>query len=201
MNHAELAELVRVPTTWDQIPGYLDYEALYQRIVADAPPGSLLVEVGSYLGRSVCLLGTLAHEARKGLRVVAVDRCTGSSSDSAGVGLTAALGGSYAGLLARNIAACGLVGVVTLIVADSADAAELVPDGAAWFVFLDADHTRAGLTRDIAAWRSKVKRGGILAGHDYRHDEFEGVAEAVAEAFGPGDHADPDSPSCWSMPL
>jgi hypothetical protein len=49
---------------------------------------------------------------------------------------------------------------------DSATAAAEVEDGSLDFVFIDADHTEAGVRRDIAAWRPKVRAGGMVLGHD-----------------------------------
>ena len=63
------------------------------------------------------------------------------------------------------------------------DAAEYVPDGSLDFVFIDADHSYEAVAADIDAWRSKVKPGGILSGHDYGHIRFPGVARAVDERF------------------
>lgn len=50
------------------------------------------------------------------------------------------------------------------------------------FVFLDADHHYESIRKDIDAWLPKVKRGGIIAGHDFS-PEFEGVIRAVIETF------------------
>ena len=66
---------------------------------------------------------------------------------------------------------------------DSVAAADKVADGSLDFVFIDAEHTYEGVKRDIAAWRSKVKPGGILCGHDYGHPRFPGVKPAVDEQF------------------
>lgn len=41
------------------------------------------------------------------------------------------------------------------------------------FVFLDGDHSYAGVVADIDAWRDKVKPGGLLCGHDYYADGCE----------------------------
>jgi hypothetical protein len=38
------------------------------------------------------------------------------------------------------------------------------------WVYIDADHRYESVVADIAAWWPKVKRGGILAGHDYVFD-------------------------------
>lgn len=66
---------------------------------------------------------------------------------------------------------------------DSVEAAGHVEDGSLDFVFIDAEHTYEGVTRDIQAWRPKVRRGGILCGHDYGHPRFPGVKLAVDAQF------------------
>jgi predicted O-methyltransferase YrrM len=48
-------------------------------------------------------------------------------------------------------------------------------------VFIDADHSYNGCRGDILAYRSKVKTGGILAGHDI---DYPGVNRAVNELVG-----------------
>lgn len=45
-------------------------------------------------------------------------------------------------------------------------------------VFIDADHSYNGCRNDILLYRSKVKSGGILSGHDI---DFPGVNKAVNE--------------------
>jgi SAM-dependent methyltransferase len=62
------------------------------------------------------------------------------------------------------------------------DAATLVPDGWADFVFVDASHSYEAVKDDIAQWERKVKRGGWFGGHDY-HVRFPGVIRAVNEVF------------------
>lgn len=62
------------------------------------------------------------------------------------------------------------------------EAAGLVLDGWADFVFVDAGHSYAAVKADIAAWEPKVRAGGWFGGHDY-HPKFPGVIRAVDEAF------------------
>lgn len=50
-------------------------------------------------------------------------------------------------------------------------------------VFIDADHSYAAVSRDIDAWLPKVRKGGIIAGHDYKVWPGFGVIEAVTERF------------------
>ena len=50
---------------------------------------------------------------------------------------------------------------------DSVKASEAFSDGSLDFVFIDADHSYEGVSRDIEAWYPKVKAEGLLCGHDY----------------------------------
>lgn len=51
------------------------------------------------------------------------------------------------------------------------------------FVYIDAEHSYEGVLKDIAVWFKKVRTGGIISGHDYRHPDFPGVSKAVDEYF------------------
>ena len=64
------------------------------------------------------------------------------------------------------------------------DAARFFEDGSCDFVFIDADHRYEAVNADIHAWFSKVRKGGMIIGHDYNPQEFPGVVQAVNEWFG-----------------
>ena len=68
---------------------------------------------------------------------------------------------------------------------DSGMSVDLFEDNSLDFVFIDASHEYEDVKNDILAWLPKVKRGGILAGHDYyvNQDWFSGVKKAVNEIF------------------
>jgi len=56
---------------------------------------------------------------------------------------------------------------VDIIVNFSVEAAKQFKDDYFDFVYIDADHTYKGVTADLEAWYPKVRKGGMLAGHDY----------------------------------
>lgn len=49
----------------------------------------------------------------------------------------------------------------------SVEAAQDFADESLDFVYIDANHSEPYVTQDIEAWAPKVKKGGIVAGHDY----------------------------------
>jgi hypothetical protein len=62
-------------------------------------------------------------------------------------------------------------------------ASRLYADASLDAVFIDAGHSYEDVSRDIDTWLPKVKKGGVLAGHDHNAKHFEGVIRAVTERF------------------
>lgn len=71
---------------------------------------------------------------------------------------------------------------------DSVEMAETMSDCILDLAFIDDDHSKPGCLRSITAWWPKIRPGGWLTGHDYRHTNprfrFQ-VTEAVHEFFDP----------------
>lgn len=61
---------------------------------------------------------------------------------------------------------------------DSILMVDLVPDDSLALLYIDGDHSYDGVLGDVNAWRKKVKKGGIIAFHDYLAPEY-GVNRAV----------------------
>jgi predicted O-methyltransferase YrrM len=52
------------------------------------------------------------------------------------------------------------------------------------FIFLDGDHRYEAVKKDIEVAQTIIKKGGIIAGHDYTHtSDWPGVKQAVDEAY------------------
>jgi hypothetical protein len=86
-------------------------------------------------------------------------------------------------------------GRATIIPTHSVLAAEQVEDGSLCAVFVDGDHTPAGVQADLRAWASKIRLGGMMCGHDYN---MPCIAE-VLERMAPGYEKHDDS--VWSVPV
>jgi predicted O-methyltransferase YrrM len=72
----------------------------------------------------------------------------------------------------------------TIIKASSMDAVKNIPDESLDFVFIDANHSYDCVKEDIREWSKKVRKGGIVSGHDYYvfpGSGNRGVVDAVDE--------------------
>lgn len=54
-----------------------------------------------------------------------------------------------------------------IIRATSLDAVKQFKNGSLDFVYLDGDHSFQGIAEDLYVWAPKVRKGGIVSGHDY----------------------------------
>lgn len=65
----------------------------------------------------------------------------------------------------------------------SVEAAKHVPDNCD-LIFIDGNHTELAVRFDLKNYIPKVRKGGIICGHDYKRAEGNGVIKAVNSVFG-----------------
>ena len=171
---------------WHQIPGWFQWRSGQEEAVSWFPQGSRFVEVGNYLGRSLCSLGEVASASGKQFSIIGIDTCRGSGvegprqQDYQGDAVREG-GGTFAGTLHKNVIACGYDGLISLVVSDSVSASTLFADGSLEWVHLDARHDHDHLKADIEAWLPKVKVNGWLSGDDYDSVKWPEVVTTVRE--------------------
>jgi hypothetical protein len=59
----------------------------------------------------------------------------------------------------------------TIIRKTSMEAVNDFEDGSLDFVYIDGNHSFKTVTEDIYEWSKKVRKGGVISGHDYFNDE------------------------------
>ena len=176
------------PAHWTEIHGWFGWRSGQEEAVNHFGEGSRFVEVGNYLGRSLCSLGELVQQSGKGIGVIGVDTCRGSGIEGAkrkdyhGAAVAEG-GGTFAGTLHRNVINCGLGDTISLIVSDSVTAASFFADRSIAWVHLDARHDRENLIADIRAWLPKVRSGGWLSGDDYNEEKWPEVVATIDETL------------------
>jgi hypothetical protein len=65
---------------WSEIPGWFHWRSAQEEAVQRFPSGSRFVEVGNYLGRSLCSLGEVVQHSGKRIAVIGVDTCRAAAS-------------------------------------------------------------------------------------------------------------------------
>lgn len=79
---------------------------------------------------------------------------------------------------------------ITILKQFSLDAVKSFSDNSLDFVYIDGDHSFNAAVQDIIHWTPKVKKGGIVAVHDYHHQCGMDVVYAV-NAYTHCHHIDP----------
>jgi predicted O-methyltransferase YrrM len=155
-----------------------DVEA-YVRAVSQVPKNGRMVEIGTWLGRSLAAI--LPTAIARQIGVWCVDTWKGSPEDPTEQLVQSGLD-AFASFEA-NMRRLKYWGTFSVIRADQSLAAQRFPDDSLDLVFLDADHRYEVVIRDIRLWWPKLRSGGVFSGHDYG-DVHPGVAKAVNELFG-----------------
>jgi glycosyltransferase involved in cell wall biosynthesis/predicted O-methyltransferase YrrM len=172
----------------------MDFETLYDQIVPSLQPGAIIVEVGSYFGRSAVYMAELLADREMEVEFYAVDVWNVSTYEREDHTAYHARFGSQWDAFQYSIQSAGLEDRIKPMRMPSTEAAAKFADESIDFLFLDADHEYPGVSADMAAWWPKVKVGGIMAGHDYHG--FPGVERAVRERFG---HLKAVHGNCWMV--
>lgn len=166
----------------------VDECAQLARWVKDLPPNSVVVEVGSWHGRSS---RAIAANLSKGSRLYCVDTFNGSSGEPEMHGTAHWDRGDHA----FQWWLCNLwkyvdAGQVIPIRAHSENAAHTLNHLGLKIdlLFIDADHSLEGFKTDAHKWSPLMKDGALWCGHDYYPEGEEpfawiGVRQGVQELF------------------
>lgn len=138
-----------------------DEELLY--LGREAETRHRVVEVGSYMGRSTRMLARTCPGI-----VWSVDNLKGVRHG----------GRRLDEMFRENLSAEIKQGKVRVLREPSEEAAKTFEDGTVDMVFIDADHDYPAPLRDLEAWWPKLRKGGLMCGHDYgMKDVFRSLEE------------------------
>lgn len=167
--------------------GPLDAE-FYVHQVSRAGAQATFVEIGSWKGRSSYCMAEAIRDSGKGIEFWCVDTWQGSEELQ---DFEAVQEGRLFDEFMANVAP--VRNYLKPLQMSSLEASEQFDDESLDLVFIDASHDYDNVLADIEAWRGKVNRTGVLAGHDYSRSRL-GVVRAVETAFGGGARS---FGACW----
>ena len=153
--------------------------AVTARLLGELPRPHVVVEVGSYCGRSTVVFGSVLRSLESDGHVYAVD-----PHDGVVGALDRGLrnGPSTLARFERNITAAGLRDVVVTVPQRSFDVSW---NGPISLLFIDGLHDYANVARDFHHFEPHVVPAGYVAFHDYA-DYYPGVKSFVNELLATG---------------
>jgi predicted O-methyltransferase YrrM len=152
-----------------------ELEFLYN-IVQTMKKNSIVVEIGSWKGRSAHALASGIKNSNKKMKLFCVDTFLGVSgnvrqTDEAKVT-------SIREIFENNMKDFDY----NILQLTSEEASRNFKDGSISLIFLDCDHSYESTSNDLNLWFPKLKKGGLFVGHDY-NEETPGCFNAVNEYF------------------
>jgi len=179
----------------EPVDGFLlEIQAYTLMMMANEGPGAgVIVEIGSYMGRSTCCLA-LGSKSASREKVYAIDHFRGSEEHQEGQDCETIVlmetGTTYP-QFRQNIKRLGVEDYVNVIKKSSGEAIE------GWelpirLLFIDGDHSYAVSKQDFELWSPFVVPGGIIIFHDIGcaagvtqyYNELMADTQAYQEVFG-----------------
>lgn len=158
---------------------WFDYQLLYSAMVQACPDNGHIIEIGSWKDKSSVYMAVEIINSGKNIKFDCIDTWNGSQNDR--YHIEEAKKKNLYELFLQNIEP--VKDIINPIRRTSEEANNLYQDESVDIIFIDADHSYEAVKKDIKIWLPKVKKGGILAGHDYPSGYHPGVKQAVDEIF------------------
>jgi predicted O-methyltransferase YrrM len=180
---------------YHSLEGWFNMEKQYLELLDATPEGGTFVELGCYKGKSTSFIGVEIHKRKRDINFFAIDSFQGATNSTDANEIKA-----YEGIseieesYTYNVSLIG--NKIKTIVSLTDEAAKYFNDEEIDVIFVDGGHSYEVVKADILAWLPKMKKGGIMAGHDYK--AWEGVNKAVTEIFGTPHKVEND---CWFIYL
>lgn len=160
---------------------WFNYQRFYDEIASKK--FNVLVELGTWKGHSISYLGKKLLEQSYDFKLYGVDLFDDSyiHTKEGNSHLASQMKYIY-DVYNQNLIDAGVREVIKDIKGNTWEVASQFEDNSVDFVFIDADHNYESVKKDILSWLPKMKKGGIMSGHDYFNNTC-GVKQAVDEIF------------------
>lgn len=177
----------------DDMGSFPERGFLFQ-LANDLNSEAVVVEIGSWMGASTCFIASGLRY--KNSKVYAVDNFQGLSTcgeDASWYNRHFKQLGTHSTLeiFQRNFHELGLEQRAQPVVSDSIAAVAKLESlrGRVDFIFIDGDHSYDACKADIEAWAPMVRKGGVMAFHDFG-SRADGVTCAIFEQIKAGRFAE-----------
>lgn len=165
--------------TYFTIPGWFNYSETYDIVVDQIADDGVIIEIGSFLGRSTHYLATALYNAGKeDVKIYCVDTFEGSTEHA-----SIKLPKDFSSIFKDNLQF--FIGRNMVIPcqgrSDSEEILNQFKDESVDYIMVDGAHEYDAVEDDIINWWPKLKPTGVMVGDDYA---LNSVAEAVKSGLG-----------------
>jgi precorrin-6B methylase 2 len=160
---------------YQDIDGGFDSQMLYTIMVNSAKNGAHFVEVGTSKGQGTAYLAVEIARAKKNVKLDTVVPVNDTLFEEISTNLDR------------------VKELVTPIRQSSTEASKLYTDRTLDFVYINEASSAEQISEAIAAWKVKVKHGGMIAGYNWRTEEIQNACKKAL----PGVLAIP--PNSWMI--
>lgn len=154
---------------------WFTYQELYSEIVKQAKSNSHFVEVGTWKGMSAVYMAVEIINSGKNIKFDCIDTWEYIKEQK---DIEESLYNGLYEIFLKNIEP--VKDIITPIRGISWECANKYENNSLDFIFIDAGHDYESVKKDINSWYPKLKKGGIISGHDYNQPTC-GVKKAVDE--------------------
>lgn len=167
-----------------EVHGWCNFRAFYSEVARRLEDGDAFVEVGSWMGQSMIHMAQRCQDLGKTPRLVCVDTFQGEEGQEDHIPIVEKHGGSIRKAFDENVARAGVAEMLDVREGFSVEMAAEFGDGELAGVFIDAAHDYDNVVADLAAWVPKVRKGGVISGHDYNWHEVKRAVDEAADRHG-----------------
>lgn len=154
---------------------WFTYSKFYKQMVNHFSTNSIFVEVGSWKGKSSSFMAVEIFNSNKDITFYCIDTWEGGQEHS-----SEQKGKSLFNTFLTNVQP--ISHMIKPMRMKSLQAVDFFKDNSIDFCFIDASHDYQNVINDIKAWYPKIKKDGVIAGHDWS-PFWPGVVQAVEEFF------------------
>lgn len=159
--------------SFDDIEGWMGDEIyqLFDSVFLKLNDNSVIVNVGTYKGKSLSLMLDYVEKSEKNIKVYTIDDWSdilyGDNEQD------------IKSIFLENLSTD--VDKFELIELDTCDGSTMFDDNSIDFIFLDTKHSFDHVSKEINCWIPKIKKGGIISGHDYHWSDVKRAVDDLIE--------------------
>jgi predicted O-methyltransferase YrrM len=151
---------------YESIDGWFNFRAVYDQAIREAKDGDVMVELGSWYGRSAAYMAVEIAKSGRKVDFYCVDTWQGSADSPWMAAHLADRGGSAFPFFRENLERGGVWDLVKPLQLPSCAAADRFAVESVDFIMIDAAHDYSSVRQDVRAWLPKLRTGGVMAGDD-----------------------------------